>query len=228
MLNGAKMLTLSLALATAAGLAGCASQKPPPMDSTTADAARSADLSAGKPAAFVLPKLTEGYQVDIYPGLDDKFEIDPQLTPTEFNELGQLDAHCDKTVSKISGRLWQYVKTGGKYAIGEGLGTMLGALIGFGSHINPAAYLAYGALSGLGGGLANADEMYEESMRVAKGYCMTLMIDKADELEQKLTRVVIIPLVAGKGESPIPSDAAKNQFQDVDTSGAPHKPKLPL
>ena len=218
------MAKLAASLMLAVAVAGCASPlgEPVTMRGETAEAPPPKPVANA--AAVPLKLNTHRYKINIYPGLDEKFDPNPTLTPTEFNELSQLDYYCTLQTEKIRGRLEEVVHSGFKYGAFEGVLGMLGTMLGFGSHVHPLAYLAYIGLTGAGGGMANGEDKFEMVLAVAQGYCMTGMVYKADELERKLRRIFITPFYAGEADLPKVSDKPAPTYPNASDVAPPPMP----
>ena len=168
---------------------------------------------------------TYHYKVNIYPGLDERFNPNPKLTLQEYNELGQLDWYCAKQVDELSGEFQEMLKQGVALGVLEGVFGAIGYRLGFGNLIKPSDYFAAIGLTGFGGGLANGWITYRLMLNTAHGYCMTGMVYKADELEGKLRRVFITPLYVGKAKLPHVSTEKPPQFSGQNGRQLPLPPR---
>gem|GEM_PF-4936648 len=177
-------------------------------------------------SAIPTGQSTYHYKIDIYPGLDDKFDPNPKLTLAEYNQISQLDWYCAKRVDELGGRFQVMLKQGVTYGILQGILGTAGAMIGFGSSIRPSEYLAYIGMTGLGGGLASGTITYDMMLNVAHGYCMTSQVYKADELEGKLKRITIVPLYTGNADLPSVSNAPAPTYSRAREEGFVPPPPL--
>lgn len=173
----------------------------------------------GKPAAKDPPALYKSaadipkgqssyhWMPIIYPGLGEKFNPRPKLTLKEYNYLYQLDWYCADQTDKIRSLYAEEMgKQGLTYGAFQGILGTVGAMVGFGSAIQPAQYLSYIGFTGLGGGLASGKITVDMALSVAHGYCMTGMVYKADEIDGQLKRIFIVPLYTGHVPLPEVSD----------------------
>lgn len=179
-------------------------------------------LPSGKNA-----QSTYHYKVDIYPGLDENFDPNPRLTLAEYNQLVQLDWYCAKKVDELSGQFGEMSKQGLTYGAFQGVLGALGAKLAFGGVINAVDYLAYIGMTGLGGGLAGGKITYDAALNIAHGYCMTANVYKADELEGKLRRITITPILSGKAKLPEVSEVPAPMYKNNGGNGKSVPPPPP-
>lgn len=168
---------------------------------------------------------TYHYQVDIYPGLDEKFDPNPKLTLAEHNQLTQLDWYCAKKVGDLEGEFKEMMKQAGIYGVLQGVMGAIGTQLAFGRMVGPLDYLAYIGFTGAGGGLGSGKITYQTMLNVAHGYCMTSMVYKADELEGKLRRITIVPLYTGKAKRLEVSDAPAPTYPERGSRFLPPPPR---
>ena len=163
--------------------------------------------ASGSRAAESEPSTSFHYKVMIYPGLDENFDPNPKLTFTEFQQLRQLDEYCAvQTRETLAGLPKEMFRQGTIYSILQAVFGTIGAKLAFGSAIEASEYLTYLFGAGFGGGLANGMNTFQLAENVVQGYCMTMMVQKADDLESKLRRIIIVPMYVGSAEMPEVSD----------------------
>jgi hypothetical protein len=148
---------------------------------------------AATASEFPAHAATYGYMVIPYFGTGANFNPDPAVSTEEANDLRQFDYGCAKKADSLRGVAMEYLKRGATYGALEGLLGTAGMMWGFGSAISPAAYLKEIGLTGAGGGLAGADQTVDNALSLVHGYCMTMQVYKADELEGKMRGITVIP-----------------------------------
>lgn len=173
-------------------------------DLRTMDNTRAEGTLLPPPPPDKIPKdtMTRDYALMPYFGLDEHFNPDPWISYPDYKRVRQLDFGCTRQANKLVGRWKEAGKQGVLIGTLEGGLGALGALIGYGSVINPRAYGIALAGAGLGGGIANGLITFDLAGRVIHGYCMTLQIWMAQQNDGKLKRIGAIPAYAG--ESPLP------------------------
>lgn len=171
------------------------------------------------PAEPLSDGFSHDYIVTIYPGLDEKFDPNPQLTFQEKRQLTQLDIYCTGQLDRFSGMFAEMAKQAIGYGVLEGLLGSLAAKWAFGPAIKAVDYMAYIGGTAAGGGLMSGKITYDMARAVAHGYCMTGMVYKADELDHKLRRIFIVPVYTGKARLPGVSDRRAPDYRNEQQGG---------
>lgn len=155
-------------------------------------------------------ETTDKYLIVKYPGRGASYNPNPALTLEEHNDISQFNQYCTLQAAKLQGRGSEMVKQGALYGVLQGVFTAIGAQWGFGSIISPSAYFKYAGSSGFGGGLANGSVTFDSARRILKGYCMTLVLSDANNIDNVDWGIHAVPVYAGEAPMPVTSDSASS------------------
>ncbi len=151
-------------------------------------------------------------------------------TALQYRQLQKLWGDCVEDLGpQLHGTGWKSVaKETTLYAVGDGIGTALGAIFGF-PNAKFIQYLKYGIGAGGGNGAAYGYDRHDSAVRYAGGYCMVLQVYWAQIRDHALGGIGVIPNIdsVDTNRVSVPSGSDANSDWPTNDNGQPLPPPPP-